>query len=248
MRSHFYASAKRRMASLTLILAAALAAAWCMILHHRPAYSSGEFAPMPRTSLLIATDLHYLAEELSGRGVYFDRLVENADGKMTAYSEELLEAFAQQVIGQQPDALILSGDLSFNGEAQSHRRLVERMVDGMRNFQNCCEGSRNRPSVQRRVCAAQAFSPKAKALPPQALKGRRGKRPKTAGTQNKRTSFRMSFCFGGDDRTRTDYLYNANVALYQVSYAPRGRENPGKENSAEKLVETRGLEPRTSCV
>ena len=58
----------------------------------------------------------------------------------------------------------------------------------------------------------------------------------------------MSFCFGGDDRTRTDYLYNANVALYQVSYAPRGRENPGKENSAEKLVETRGLEPRTSCV
>ena len=26
--------------------------------------------------------------------------------------------------------------------------------------------------------------------------------------------------FGGDDRTRTDYLYVANVSLSQVSYAP----------------------------
>ena len=30
----------------------------------------------------------------------------------------------------------------------------------------------------------------------------------------------MSLSFGGDDRTRTDYLYNAIVALSQVSYAP----------------------------
>ena len=26
---------------------------------------------------------------------------------------------------------------------------------------------------------------------------------------------------GGDDETRTHYLYNANVALYQMSYAPK---------------------------
>ena len=30
----------------------------------------------------------------------------------------------------------------------------------------------------------------------------------------------MLFLFGGDDGTRTHYLYNANVALYQMSYAP----------------------------
>lgn len=27
--------------------------------------------------------------------------------------------------------------------------------------------------------------------------------------------------FGGDDETRTHYLDNANVALYQMSYAPK---------------------------
>lgn len=27
--------------------------------------------------------------------------------------------------------------------------------------------------------------------------------------------------FGGDDETRTHYLYNANVALSQMSYAPK---------------------------
>lgn len=27
---------------------------------------------------------------------------------------------------------------------------------------------------------------------------------------------------GGDDETRTHYLDNANVALYQMSYAPKG--------------------------
>lgn len=40
---------------------------------------------------------------------------------------------------------------------------------------------------------------------------------------NLTTTFRncqIAFKIGGDDRTRTDYLYNAIVALSQVSYAP----------------------------
>ena len=32
---------------------------------------------------------------------------------------------------------------------------------------------------------------------------------------------RYTDIFGGDDETRTHYLYNANVALYQMSYAPK---------------------------
>ena len=39
-----------------------------------------------------------------------------------------------------------------------------------------------------------------------------------AGTQNKRTSFRMSFCFGASDEARTRYLHLGKVALYQMSY------------------------------
>ena len=42
--------------------------------------------------------------------------------------------------------------------------------------------------------------------------------PPAAGTQNKRTSFRMSFCFGASDEARTRYLHLGKVALYQMSY------------------------------
>ena len=41
---------------------------------------------------------------------------------------------------------------------------------------------------------------------------------KEAEKQNKRTSFRMSFCFGAGDEARTRYLHLGKVALYQMSY------------------------------
>lgn len=37
----------------------------------------------------------------------------------------------------------------------------------------------------------------------------------------KKTVHFMCTVFGGDDETRTHYLYNANVALSQMSYAPK---------------------------
>ncbi len=45
------------------------------------------------------------------------------------------------------------------------------------------------------------------------------RRPEAAGTQNKRTSSRMSFYFGAGDEARTRYLHLGKVALYQMSYA-----------------------------
>ena len=36
----------------------------------------------------------------------------------------------------------------------------------------------------------------------------------------KKTALRRFKWFGGDDEARTHYLYNANVALSQMSYAP----------------------------
>lgn len=37
---------------------------------------------------------------------------------------------------------------------------------------------------------------------------------------NKKPPVWVVFLFGGDDQTRTDYLYVANVSLYRVSYIP----------------------------
>ena len=43
------------------------------------------------------------------------------------YCEEVTDAFIRQVIEEMPDALILSGDLTFNGEKASHVALAEKL-------------------------------------------------------------------------------------------------------------------------
>ncbi|MGN0779928.1 MAG: metallophosphoesterase [Aristaeellaceae bacterium] len=78
--------------------------------------------------LMVATDLHYLAPELTDHGPYFHQKTDNSDGKVMLYIEELLEAFVWQVTQRKPDALILSGDLTFNGEKLSHEALAEKLT------------------------------------------------------------------------------------------------------------------------
>ena len=79
-------------------------------------------------TLLVATDLHYLAPELTDHGSCFTQMIERGDGKVMAYSEELVEAFVTQVIARHPDALILSGDLTFDGERASHEALADKLA------------------------------------------------------------------------------------------------------------------------
>ncbi|MDL2317988.1 metallophosphoesterase [Eubacteriales bacterium OttesenSCG-928-A19] len=79
------------------------------------------------TRLMLATDLHYIDP------VYVEsahRLSESAaygDGKMPHYSADWLEALVQEAIWQQPDALILAGDQTYNGEVLSHKAVSEAM-------------------------------------------------------------------------------------------------------------------------
>ena len=82
------------------------------------------FVPL---TLAAATDLHYIAPELTDGGECFTRLVENADGKAMAYCEEITDAFVSQVTGEKPDALILTGDLTFNGAKASHEALAAKL-------------------------------------------------------------------------------------------------------------------------
>ena len=78
-------------------------------------------------TLLIATDLHYISPALTDHGAYFTRMLENGDGKVTAYIDELTDAFLREVIARRPDGLILSGDLSFNGARRSHEDLAAKL-------------------------------------------------------------------------------------------------------------------------
>lgn len=78
-------------------------------------------------TIAVATDLHYLSPTLTDGGEYFQSFVKNSDGKMVHYTEEIVDAFCAEMIEKKPDFLILSGDLTFNGEEESHKALIEKL-------------------------------------------------------------------------------------------------------------------------
>ena len=82
---------------------------------------------MPETTLIVANDLHYIAPSLTDHGEYFENMIHHSDGKVMEYIEELTDAFLAEGIEASPDALILSGDLSFNGARASHEALAEKL-------------------------------------------------------------------------------------------------------------------------
>ena len=78
--------------------------------------------------VLTATDLHYLAPSLTDHGPLFWQVMEAGDGKVTEYCDEITSAFLEQAAALRPDALILTGDLTFNGEEASHLALAEKLA------------------------------------------------------------------------------------------------------------------------
>ena len=83
--------------------------------------------PAESVSIVAATDLHYLSPELTDNGEYFMRSVENGDGKVVHYIEEITDAFFAELTASGPDFLILSGDLTLNGAAKSHDDLTGKL-------------------------------------------------------------------------------------------------------------------------
>lgn len=78
-------------------------------------------------AIFVATDPHFISPALTDNGPFFMRMIENGDGKLVHYTDELTDAFVQQVIEKRPDCLILSGDLTFNGAKRSHEDLAVKL-------------------------------------------------------------------------------------------------------------------------
>lgn len=76
---------------------------------------------------IVATDIHYLARSLTDGGSSFQYMVEHGDGKVVTYIEPIVDAFLEEVIEQKPDMLILSGDLTLDGEKKSHEELAGKL-------------------------------------------------------------------------------------------------------------------------
>lgn len=83
-----------------LLSAAALLAVWKIAAADGGALSSGTHHAFKPLTIAIAADPHYLSPSLTDNGALFHSVIENADGKVTDCSEELLEAFTSQIIEQ----------------------------------------------------------------------------------------------------------------------------------------------------
>ena len=81
-----------------------------------------------QVDLIVATDLHYLTPEYREEGsMQLQMSLSFGDGKQVIYQEELTDAFFDEVIAQKPTALVLLGDLSYNGEEASHLALAQKL-------------------------------------------------------------------------------------------------------------------------
>lgn len=94
-------------------------------------YDPGE--PVDRakveTDILFASDIHYVSSGLMDYGKAFHELVDNGDGKVVRYMPQIWQAFTEEVIAARPDALVLSGDLTMNGEKINHQELASKLAD-----------------------------------------------------------------------------------------------------------------------
>ena len=76
---------------------------------------------------VIASDLHYIAPELTDGGPSYQQTLKNGDSKFMPYVEEITDAFLDEVLADPPDLVLLTGDLTFNGAEISHRRLAGKL-------------------------------------------------------------------------------------------------------------------------
>lgn len=92
----------------------------------RPKYDIGE--PVERTkypvNIFFASDIHYMSQRLTDYGNAFDEMIDNGDGKVVRYMPQIWQAFAEEVVEAGPSALVLSGDLTINGEKENHQELA----------------------------------------------------------------------------------------------------------------------------
>ncbi len=77
----------------------------------------------------ITTDTHYLSKDLTDNGAAFNKFVLTGAGKQIGYMDEILNAFTKEVKNKKPDILIISGDLTSNGEKKSHEDIAKKLKD-----------------------------------------------------------------------------------------------------------------------
>ena len=89
--------------------------------------AGGKKPHLKEINLYVATDLHYFSPTLHDNGNAFHKYIAAGNSKLLNYSDQLTDALVDTVIQDRPEALILSGDLTNNGEKSSHVDLAQKL-------------------------------------------------------------------------------------------------------------------------
>lgn len=73
----------------------------------------------------IMTDPHYIDETLYDKGSAFEYIKTTAAGKDLTYQKESLQAFVAEALEEKPDGVIITGDITLNGEYISGEKFAE---------------------------------------------------------------------------------------------------------------------------
>ena len=74
-------------------------------------------------TILVVTDIHYISPAVHHFNDAFLDQMANEDGKMTILSYEIMQSLVRYVIDKKPDAFVVTGDLSWNGDITSHQEI-----------------------------------------------------------------------------------------------------------------------------
>jgi 3',5'-cyclic AMP phosphodiesterase CpdA len=82
--------------------------------------------------IFITSDNHSFFDSLHDNSQALADMEASGDGKLITYNQEIMEAFVNDVLARRPQAVILSGDLTLNGERLGHMALaalLEKITD-----------------------------------------------------------------------------------------------------------------------
>lgn len=75
----------------------------------------------------VVSDVHYFSPELTDYEEAFETMLQKDDGKLVNYVPQLVDALTSDLHQLRPNVLILSGDLTLNGEIKGHMALAEKL-------------------------------------------------------------------------------------------------------------------------
>lgn len=76
----------------------------------------------------VASDLHYLSNSLvpDTNEIYLKNVL-TSDGRVQELDVEIFDTFIEEIKTNQPKYAFLTGDLTFNGELQSHIDIIKKL-------------------------------------------------------------------------------------------------------------------------